>query len=223
MEINKAKCFVNELNRLCGIDDIYDYECRYKRNEEDELWEVMSNPVDIQMWSRLQSREKNYATSIADIHEKRYKGKDKEALEKYRLAGLRQISEETDPLKKIDIFYEYARELQESMKMLDFLEFVKIETKTMLSIEMCSNMFDVGKYTLTEIKDVMPWLRLGDIYGASKMLDKDLPITEEELEAVKAEYHKLGKPEVLKEMFGEPKNKSEDSIDAMSPHTPLYA
>lgn len=40
----------------------------------------------------------------------------------------------------------------------------------------------------------------------SKILGKNIPISEEELEVVKAEYNKTGKPTVLREMFGEPKN-----------------
>ena len=40
--------------------------------------------------------------------------------------------------------------------------------------------------------------------ATGQMLEKDILITEEELEVVKAEYHKSGKPTVLKKLFGEP-------------------
>lgn len=206
MDINETKRFMNALSRLCGKDDIYEFEYGFERDEEDELLEVMSKSVGIQMWSRFHSREENYATSSYDINKRRYKGRDEEALETYRLETLRKITEEFDPLKKLAIFYECARELKESIKMLDFLEYVSSETRTLVSIDVCSNMFDAGKYTLTEINAILPWLQISDIYGLSKMLEKDIPITEEELEMVKAEYHKSGKPTVLKELFGEPKN-----------------
>ena len=206
MDINETKRFINALSRLCGKDDIYEFEYGFERDEEDELLEVMSKSVGIQMWSRFHSREENYATSSYDINKRRYKGRDEEALETYRLETLRKITEEFDPLKKLAIFYECARELKESIKMLDFLEYVSSETRTLVSIDVCSNMFDAGKYTLTEINAILPWLQISDIYGLSKMLEKDIPITEEELEMVKAEYHKSGKPTVLKELFGEPKN-----------------
>lgn len=206
MDINETKQLMNALSRLGGKDNIYELEHRLERDEEDELLEVMSKPVSIQMWSRFYAREKNYATSSYDINKRRYKGRDEDALETYRLEGLRKITEETDPLKKLDIFYECARELQDSIKMLDFLEYVSSETRTLVSIDVCSNMFDAGKYTLTEINANLPWLQISDIYGLSKMLEKDIPITEEELEVVKAEYHKSGKPTVLKKLFGEPEN-----------------
>ena len=206
MNINETKRFMNALSRLCGKDDIYEFEYGFERDEEDELLEVMSKSVGIQMWSRFHSREENYATSSYDINKRRYKGRDEEALETYRLETLRKITEEIDPLKKLAIFYECARELKESIKMLDFLEYVSSETRTLVSIDVCSNIFDAGKYTLTEINAILPWLQISDIYGLSKMLEKDIPITEEELEMVKAEYHKSGKPTVLKELFGEPEN-----------------
>lgn len=206
MEINETKQLINALSRICGKDNVYEFEHRFERNEEDELLDVMSKSVGIQMWSRFHAREKNYDTSIYDINKRRYKGRDEDALEKYRLEGLRKITEETDQLKKLDIFYECARELQESIKMLDFLEYVSSETRTLVSIDVCSNMFDAGKYTLTEINAILPWVQISDIYGLSKMLEKDIPITEEELKVVKAEYHKSGKPTVLKELFGEPEN-----------------
>lgn len=206
MDINETKRFINALSRLCGKDDIYEFEYGFERDEEDELLEVMSKSVGIQMWYRFYSREKNYATSSYDINKRRYKGRDEDALETYRLDALRKITEENDPLKKLAIFYECARELKESIKMLDFLEYVSSETRTLVSIDVCSNMFDAGKYTLTEINAILPWLQINDIYGLSKMLKKNISITEEELEKVKAEYHKSGKPTILKEMFGEPKN-----------------
>lgn len=206
MDINETKRFINALSRLCGKDDIYEFEYGFERDEEDELLEVMSKSVGIQMWYRFYSREKNYATSSYDINKRRYKGRDEDALETYRLDALRKITEENDPLKKLAIFYECARELKESIKMLDFLEYVSSETRILVSIDVCSNMFDAGKYTLTEINAILPWLQINDIYGLSKMLKKNISITEEELEKVKAEYHKSGKPTILKEMFGEPKN-----------------
>lgn len=206
MDINETKRFINALSRLCGKDDIYEFEYGFERDEEDELLEVMSKSVGIQMWSRFHSREKNYATSFYDINKRRYKGRDEDALETYRLDALKKITEENDPLKKLAIFYECARELKESIKMLDFLEYVSSETRTLVSIDVCSNMFDAGKYTLTEINAILPWLQISDIYGLSKMLEKDIPITEEELGLVKTEYHKSGKPTVLKELFGKPKN-----------------
>lgn len=206
MDINETKRFINALSRLCGKDDIYEFEYGFEKDEEDELLEVMSKSVGIQMWYRFHSREKNYATSSYDINKRRYKGRDEDALETYRLDALRKITEENDPLKKLAIFYECARELKESIKMLDFLEYVSSETRILVSIDVCSNMFDAGKYTLTEINAILPWLQINDIYGLSKMLKKNISITEEELEKVKVEYHKSGKPTILKEMFGEPKN-----------------
>lgn len=168
MEINETKQLMNALSRLCGKDNIYELEHRPERNEEDELLEVMSKPVSIQMWSRFHAREKNYATSSYDINKRRYKGRDEDALETYRLEGLRKIAEETDPLKKLDIFYECARELQDSIKMLDFLEYVSSETRTLVSIDACSNMFDAGKYTL-------------------KIIDKGLNVDEETQSAARFE------------------------------------
>lgn len=206
MGIDETKLLINDLNRLCGKDDVYDFEDGFERNADDELINVMSKPVSIQMWTRFHHRKQNYDMSGYDINNGLYKGRDEDALEEYRLEGLRKITEETDPLKKLDIFYEYARELQESMKMLDFQDYVSNEIRPLISAEVCSNMFDAGKYTLTEINAVLPWLQLSDIYGLSKIMNKDIPITEEELEVVKAEYHESGKPTVLKKMFGEPKN-----------------
>lgn len=206
MKIEETKQLVNAVCRLNDEDSKYDYGYGLERDEDDELLEVMSKSVPLQMWSKFYDREENYATSTYDINNGRYKGRDEDALESYRVEGLRKIAEEADSLKKLDIFYKYARELKECMKMLDFLEYVSSETKTLVSIDVCSNMFDAGKYSLTEINAVLPWLQINDIYGLSKMLEKDLSITEEELEAVKAEYHKTGEPTVLKEMFGEPKN-----------------
>lgn len=67
MDINETKRFINALSRLCGKDEIYEFEYGFERDEEDELLEVMSKSVGIQMWSRFHSREKNYATSSYDI------------------------------------------------------------------------------------------------------------------------------------------------------------
>lgn len=216
MDINETKQLINALNRLCDKGNIYEFKHRFEIDEEDELLDVMSDSVGIQMWSRFHDREKNYATSVYDINNRRYKGRDEDALEKYRLEGLQKISEEKDSLKKLDIFYEYARELKESITMLDFLEYVSKETRTLVSIDVCTNLFDSGKYTLTEIKTILPWLQISDIYGLSKMLHKNITITEEELEVVKAEYHKSGKPEILKEMFGEPQNTGIDLTKIIS-------
>lgn len=206
MEHEETKQLVNSVSRLCGKEDMYDFDYRFERDEEVELLEVMSKSVGIQMWSKSHNREVNYATSTYDIDKGCYNGRDEDKLEEYRLEALRKIEEVADPLKKLDIFYECARELQESMKMLDFQEYVSSVTRSLVSIDVCANMFDAGKYTLTEINSILPWLQISDIYGLSKMLEKSIPLTEEELEMVKTEYHKSGEPSVLKEMFGEPEN-----------------
>lgn len=206
MENNETKQLINALNRLCGKDNVYEFKHRFERKEEDVLLNVMSVPVDAQMWYRLYSRKENYNTSTYDIYKKRYKGRDEDALEKYRLESLRKIAEETDPLKKIDIFYECARELQESIKMLDFFKYVLSVTRTIVCMDVCSNMFDAGKYSLTEINAILPWHQISDIYDLSKRLKKDIPITEEELKVVKEEYHKSGKTAVFKKLVEDPEN-----------------
>ena len=58
MDINETKQLMNALSRLGGKDNIYELEHRLERDEEDELLEVMSKPVSIQMWSRFHAREK---------------------------------------------------------------------------------------------------------------------------------------------------------------------
>lgn len=202
MNVRKVKALVNAVCEL--TDEKYDYDYTYEKDEDEELLRVMSKNVEIQMWSKAFDRKQRYGTSAHDINCKRYKGRDKAMLEEYRLEGLEKITEETDPLKKLSIFYEYSRELRENMKMLDFMDYVSNETHTLVSIEVCSNLFNLGKLTLSEMRSIMPWLKKSDIYGLSKMLGKDVSITEEELDEVKAEYSESGEPEVLKDIFGDP-------------------
>lgn len=202
MNISNVKAFVNAVCRL--TNEKYDYDYTYEDDEDEELLRTMSENVGIQMWAMRFLREQKYGTLVHDINCKRYKGRDKVMLEEYRLAGLEKIAEETDPLKKISVFYEYSRELREDMKMLDFMDYVSNKTQTIVSIEVCSNLFNLGKFTLSEIMTIMPWLKISDIYGLSKMLGKDISITEEELDEVKAEYLESGEPKVLKDILGDP-------------------
>ena len=217
MKITETQKLVNAICQLNGEADIYDLKNRFEKEEDDELLEIMSKPVDIQMVSLyLKRKDKPCISCYPDLYQGRYqgryKGRDEKALEKYRLEGLKKIADEKDSLKKIDIFYEYARELKESMNMLNLMEETIDATRTFISFDVCINMFGSGKYTLTEMKTVLPWLQLSDIYGLSKMLGKEMPITEEELGIVKLEYNKSGKPVVLKEMFGEPKISLKDLL-----------
>lgn len=201
---------VKDFETMQFINAVYELSRKHDFNfvpkEAEDLIDIMSKPVENQMWNKYYSREKNYGITAVDIGMKQYKGYDEDALEKYRLEGLNKIEKEPDPLKKLDIFMEYARNINEAIKMLDLMDCISSETRTLVSIDVCSNMFDSGKYTLTEIKAIMPWLEISNIYGASKILDKEIAITEDELQLVKAEYHKSGQPTILKEMFGEPEN-----------------
>lgn len=174
-------------------------------NEDDQLLDVMVNDVSMQLWKNKCSRERNYGGDIiGDIIHESFKGRDEDALEEYRLQGLEKIEKTADILEKMDIFYEYSRRLRDDIKMLDYQLYVSQEARTLHDIDVCKNMFSAGKYSLSDIKEILPWLDLSDIYGLSKMLNFDMAITEAELEVVKEEYHKTGIPKVLKETFGEP-------------------
>lgn len=174
-------------------------------NEDDQLLDVMVNDVSTQLWKNKYSRERNYGGDIiGDIIHESFKGRDEDALEEYRLQGLEKIEKTADILEKMDIFYEYSRRLRDDIKMLDYQLYVSQKARILHDIDVCKNMFSAGKYSLSDIKEILPWLDLSDIYGVSKMLHFDMAITEAELEVVKEEYHKTGNPKVLKEMFGEP-------------------
>lgn len=201
MSINEMKGLVSDICSLNGEKVIYKFVPDESDDYED-LLSAMSEPVEDQMWIMDKLHEENYGMTISDINHLRYKGRNESEMEKYRQEGLQKLAEESDPIKKIDIFYKYARELNEGIKMLDFMGFISGNTRTLLSIEICSNMFDSGKLSLTDMNNCLPWLDISDIYGLSKMLGKEVEITEEELQQVKEEYDKSGKPTVLKDMFG---------------------
>lgn len=123
MKTEEIKQLVNDLNILCGEDVTYDKNHSF-RDMDDVLYDAMSRPVNTQLLQRILSR--NYE---CDIYTESYNGRDISALEEYRKEGLLKIANETDPLRKIDIFREYAKEISESIKMLDFMDYLKIHLK----------------------------------------------------------------------------------------------
>lgn len=202
MNTEKIKDLVNAICALNEENNIYKDTHIFENQEDDELLDIMARPVSTQLWRKLHDRKNSYGTISTDVNNLRYKGRSEDDLEKYRLKGLKKISEKTDPLKKIDVFYEYAYELKESIKMLDFMDYVTNETKMVVSFDVCLNMINLEKYTLSEIKANMPWLKLSDIYGLSKMCGKEIIPSVEEFLTIKDEYYKSGSPAILSDIFG---------------------
>ena len=196
------KRLVNVLCEHTGDEPVYSSDDFGYEDEEAGLWNAMFTHVDVQLWNKSLKREKTYKDICTDINDNTYRHRNAEAFEHYRQEGIRKIKEEKDPLKKLDIYHEYAGTLREDLKMYDFMEYVSEQTRLLVSIEVCGHMFDAG-YSLADVKTMLPWLELSDIYGLSKMLDYDIVATDEELEQIRESYGKTGKPEVLKVVFGE--------------------
>lgn len=67
-------------------------------------------------------------------------------------------------------------------------------------------MIKSGNYSLGDIKSIMPWLDISDIYGVAKMIGKEILATEEEMEEILKECDKSKKPNTLGEVLKETNN-----------------
>lgn len=81
-------------------------------------------------------------------------------------------------------------------------------TRTIISTEVCSNMFKQG-FTLEQISKSMPWLDKTDIYGLSVLLnDKSVSATEEEIEDIKWTFRRTRRPKDLGKIFNTPEEQA---------------
>lgn len=202
MKNEKLKRLINDLCEYLDDEPVYSSDSFDYEDEEAELWYTMFKHVDVQLWNKRLQREKRYGFISSDITDDTYKHRNAEGYEQYRQEGIQKIREEKDPLKKLDIYYTYAGTLYENLKMYDFMEYVSEQTRLLVSIEVCGHMFDAG-YSLADVRTMLPWLELSDIYGLSKILDYEIEVTDEELEQIRESYRETGKPEVLMNVFGE--------------------
>ena len=190
---------INIINTNTGCDTRYPLP---DDREQNRLFDAMFKEVWNQRWVRRTNRNRIYGDIITDLRNGTFLQKDEEAYEQYRQEGIRRIKEEDDPLRKIEIFYEYAEELYDNLRLWDLMEFTYGQARVLISMEVCGKLFETGKLSLTEIHEIVPWQKISDIYGLSRMLGFDLDLSEEELERVREEYMETGEPSVLAGLFG---------------------
>ncbi len=183
--------------------------------EQDRLFDAMFKEVWKQKWQRRTRRDAIYGDIVSDLRNGTFLQKDEDAYEKYRLEGIEKIKQENDPIKKVEIFEEYAEELYDNLRLWDLMEFTSNQTRVLIAIEVCGKLFENNKLSLTEIHEVVPWQNISDIYGLSIMLGHEVKITDEELEQIKEEYMKTGEPALLKDRFGEPTHKKGVSLASL--------
>lgn len=166
-----------------------------------ELLSLLVRSVSFQQnyfWFKL---EMGYPSFISDVQNGTFNGLSEEEWEELRTYSIDEIRKESNPQKRLDYFRKCALKLEEAEYLIEVIRKVKKEYKALLSIDISNNMFKSGKYTVSDIKEIMPWLSLSDIYGCSKMLSYDIALSEEEYEVIKKEVQKSGEPKVLREMF----------------------
>lgn len=201
--INDLKGLVNEITDLTNGDYHYDIKGRSGLSEEDEIYFALRDSVYQQLWSLSWKQKQNHGETYAIPQKIIYRGKNEDDLEKNRWQIRGRIKAATDPLEKISIFYQEGRKLVEEIKAFDLLNCASETCRSLLSAEICGNAFKQGVLSITQIQELMPWLKISDIYGLSKMLKYDITITDQELEIAKEEYLATGEPKVLKDLFGE--------------------
>ena len=209
MDVREAKELNKVLEMLFNLGDDfsiknYEWEYLHLSEETEELLEVLLTEIYEQVrhckknireaFSGLKTGISNHTLrkeSIDSIEDKR-----KECV--YKLAGME------NPLERIIEFQKDAEDIREWIRQYAFQEVISLETRTIISIELCSNLIE-QKYSLTEITNIVPWLKISDVFGLSIAMEKPIsvPVTEDEKALIKEEYMATGKPEILKKIFEE--------------------
>lgn len=167
---------------------------------DEKLLKILETKVEDQIKNLAAEREKTYPTSLIDIINHRFQGRGIEDMERYRLNCLKELAsiEETESLK--NAFY-YAKQIDDWEQFYDFQELLIEQMWILVSGEVCHNLFDKD-FSLSEIAQILPWMRKADIYALSLVYEFCLKMTEEELQEIKGEYVKTGNPEILEKVFG---------------------
>ena len=143
---------------------------------------------------------KEYGHTLEDIKAGTYQGLSEDQFEKKRKERIEDIRKTDQPMLRILKAIKYGREVETWETKKHFLDLVA--KQKLIYIEVCSNMIEKG-YSLSAIAEIVPKVSKADIYGLSHMLKMPIELTAEEREAVEKEYRKTGRPDVLKDIFGE--------------------
>lgn len=143
---------------------------------------------------------------ILDVKNGTWKFLSADEWEEIRELIIKKIRKEANPQKRLAYFRECVPKLERAEYLIEIIRKVKLEYRSLLSIDICDNMFKNGKYSVSDIKEIMPWMSLSDIYGLSKMMSYDIALSEEEYSIIKKEVRKTCQPKVLREQFAKKNN-----------------
>ena len=174
----------------------------YTDPSPDFLLRVLFTPVDVRCRYLFLWGGRSYEHILSNIKNGTYQDLSEKEFEEKRKNWVEDIRKTDHPMLRVAKALKYAREVDAWETKKHFLELVSQNKGLLMYIEVCGNMIEKG-YSLLAIAEIVPKVSKAEIYGLSYMLKKPIELTTQEYEAVEKEYRKTGKPDVLKDIFGE--------------------
>ncbi len=174
----------------------------YADPSPDYLLQILFTPVDVRCHYLFLWGQRSYQHILSNIKNGTYQDLSEEEFEEKRKNWIEAIRNTDHPTHRVAKVLKYAREVDAWETKNHFLWLVAHNKAQLIYIEVCSNMIEKG-YSLSAIAEIVPKVSKADIYGLSHMLKMPIELTAEEREAVEKEYRKTGRPDVLKDIFGE--------------------
>lgn len=142
-----------------------------------------------------------YPNSLVDLITHKFCGKSIEDIEIHRLECLDNLKS-MDKTKQSVQSLHYAKEIDIWERFFSFQEIIVEQMWILVSTEVCYHLFDKS-FSLSEISEILPWVRRTDIYALSLAYGVQIMLTEEEKELLRAEYMRTGAPKILSKVFGD--------------------
>lgn len=176
--------------------------------DDEALLDILFAPIEQRM-CRLNNHF--YKTLDLDIARVELGNESFENYEKKRLEYIDDIRTTTNTIERLQKAIQYAHDINEWEIFYNLIDNLKSEMRMVVSMDVCYKLFK-KRASMKEIIELMPWLDICDIYGLSIKQNMPIDLTDEERDAICQNYMQTGRPEILKEVFGELTGEENESL-----------
>jgi len=146
--------------------------------------------TDVSMRTHLAYLEKkeNKAEWVHD----RYKGVASYEYDTWRKKKFDEIVQMEDPFEQVSAFEEASEQIRDAIVQISYLKAHRFYVRLWTRIELCQNMMRTGKYTLTDVCELIPDTDMADLYEmATRFMKIKVQTTEKEREILRNTYPEI--------------------------------
>lgn len=144
-------------------------------------------PIKNQIEEALSDLRYEQPLLLQDATNGTYKGNDESYYEKLRQNGLDEIFSQKDDLLALESIFSTSEIIQKAAKQIAYTKAFRGYCSKAVASTIAINLMRFGQHSLTEIKQIVPWLTMNDLYTLSDEQGIRFSVSAEEREQIARE------------------------------------